>query len=250
MKLFFCLTFLWISVTLIGQDTLLIFDRPGIADSPYIVPGGSCLIETGIGFTSETQVQDLLFPSLMIRKRLFGSNELRIATSTFPQSFRLINDVTNINPYIASIGVKQKLFREKNGLPETAFMINSYVNFASDKRISLSNFLWEFQLLFQSNVSEWFGINYNVGYIHHTTQNLHYINQSTCFNFQLTQRLGAFIESFNYFSLSENNNEFCFDLGLTFLLKQRLQFDISYIANNYTGVHYGTVLTGFSLGIK
>lgn len=232
-----------------SQDTLIIFDRPGVADSPYLVPEKIYLVETGIGFTDQTRINDLWYPSIMLRKRLGKTNELRVATSTFPQSFQLLNDVTDIHPLVGSAGIKQKLFSEKKIWPETSFILNSYFNFSSGKRLRLAEFVWECQLLFQSNINEWFSINYNTGYIHQVNRNLHYINQSTCFSFQLTKNLCTFVESFNYFSIGKNKNEFSYDVGLTYLIRHTIQFDLSYIANHNFGSHYGTVLTGISFGL-
>jgi hypothetical protein len=227
----------------------MIFDRPGIADSPYLVPEKSYFIESGIGFTDKTEVKDLLFPSVMLRKRILKSSELRVATSTFPQSIRLMQSVTEINPLVASIGVKQKITKEKNWRPESAFILNSYYNVSEKSPLKLSNFLWEGQLLFQSTLNNWFSINYNLGFIHNVNLNQYFINQSTCFNFQLTQKTGIFIENFNYFSLETRNQEVSYDFGLTHFISKNIQLDLSYIANYKNATHFGTILAGVSLNL-
>lgn len=250
MKFLFVFLLLWVSLSLISQDSLNIFDRPGIADSPYLVPKKTAFVEAGIGFSDKTQAQDLLYPSILFRKRLGKTNEVRVATSTFPQSYQLIKDVTEIHPIIGSIGIKQKICTENKFIPESAVMVNAYFNFSSKKEFNLSNFIWECQFLFNSNVNEFFSVNYNFGYIHYSTQQQHYIHQSTCLNFKLTKKTGLFIESFNYISISSKKNEFSYDLGLTHHLSKKIQFDISYIANNYLGAHFGTVLTGISFAFN
>jgi hypothetical protein len=235
-----------VSFELKSQDSLMIFDRPGIADSPFLVPEKSYFLENGIGFTEKTQVGDLLYPSIMLRKRIFKFSELRVATSTFPQSARLMQSVTEVNPLVALIGLKQKIAREKKWRPETAIILNSYYNFSLTNKPRFANFVWESQLLFQSTITDWFSINYNLGYIHFGTENQHYINQSTCFNFQLSNRTGFFVENFNYFPINSENSEICYDFGFTHLLTKNIQLDLSYIANRFNKVHYGTVLTGIS----
>jgi hypothetical protein len=249
MKFLICWISLFYSVVFFGQDSQSIFDRPGIADSPYLVPKKSNYLELGLGITGKTDAQDLLFPSILFRKRLGKTNEVRIATSTFPQSFQLIKDVIDIHPLVGSLGLKQKIFKENKFIPESAIMINSYFNFSSKNGLRLSNFILESQLLFNSNVNEWFSINYNVGYIHNVTQKQNYIHQSTCFTFQLTKRTSTFIESFNYFSIFKKSNELSYDFGFTHYISNDMQLDLSYIANNNLDIHYGTVLIGISLNL-
>jgi hypothetical protein len=65
-------------------------------------------------------------------------------------------------------------------------------------------------------------------------------------NFQLTQKTSAFVENFNYFILNSNSQEICFDFGFTHFLTQNIQLDLSYIANSFNKVHYGTLVGGIS----
>ena len=249
MRYIFYFLLSWVSFELKSQDSLMIFDRPGIADSPFLVPEKSYFLENGIGFTEKTQVGDLLYPSIMLRKRIFKFSELRVATSTFPQSARLMQSVTEVNPLVASIGLKQKIAKEKKWRPESAFILNTYYNVSQKSPLKLANFLWEGQLLFQSTLNNWFSINYNLGYIHNVNLNQHYVNQSTCFNFQLSPKTSAFVENFNYFSLQSGNQEFSYDFGLTHLITKNIQLDLSYIANHKNSTHFGTILTGVSLNL-
>lgn len=249
MRYFFVFLLSWVSFELKSQDSLMIFDRPGIADSPYLVPEKSYFIESGIGFTDKTEVKDLLYPSIMLRKRILNLSELRVATSTFPQSIRLMQSVTEVNPIVASVGIKHKLSKEKKWRPESAFILNSYYNVSQKSPFKLSNFIWEGQFLFQSTLNNWFSINYNLGYIHNVNINQHYINQSTCLNFQLSPKTSVFVENFNYFSLQSENQEFSYDFGLTHLISKNIQLDLSYIANYENSTHFGTILTGVSFNL-
>lgn len=246
MKLIHTLLILSVSFGIFGQDTLIVFDRPGVADSPYLVPEKTYFLENGIGVSDQTEALDFLYPSVMLRKRMFKTTEIRIATSTFPQSVKLINQNIGVNPIVGSVGFKQRICNEKKWKPETALILNTYYNFSSPSNFKLTNFIWESQFLFQSTITNWFSINYNIGYIHLLKSKQHVLNQSTCFNFQLLPKLGLFIENFNYFGLNEKSNEFCYDFGFTYLISRNLQFDISYIANHYKEIHYGTLLTGIS----
>jgi hypothetical protein len=246
MKLVLYIFILSVSFGIFSQDTLVVFDRPGVADSPFLVPEKTYFLESGLGISDQSEVSDLLYPSIMLRKRILKTTELRLASSTFPQSLNLMRQTTDQNPIIGSIGAKQRVFREKKWRPETAIILNSYFNFSSTNKPNLANFIWETQLLFQSTLTNWFSINYNLGYIHYATENQHYLNQSTCFNFQLTKKTSAFVENFNYVSLNSNSPEICYDFGFTHLITQNIQVDLSYIANSFNKAHYGTLLGGIS----
>jgi len=246
MKFIYSLYILLVSFRFLGQDTLVVFDRPGVADSPYLVPEKTYFIETGIGFSDQTTVKDLLFPSIMLRKKILKSTEIRIATSTFPQSVKLMNQITEINPIVGSVGIKQRITREKRWKPETAIILNTYYNFSSPPHFKLANFVWESQFLYQSTINNWLSLNYNLGYIQFYTEKKHFFNLSTCLNFQLTQKTSAFVENFNYFILNSNSQEICFDFGFTHFLTQNIQLDLSYIANSFNKVHYGTLVGGIS----
>ena len=88
-----------------------------------------------------------------------------------------------------------------------------------------------------------------MGYIHNVNLNQHYVNQSTCLNFQLSPKTSAFVENFNYFSLQSENQEFSYDFGLTHLISKNIQLDLSYIANYKNSTHFGTILTGVSINL-
>jgi hypothetical protein len=150
MKLVLYIFILSVSFGAFSQDTLVVFDRPGVADSPYLVPEKTYFFESGIGISDQSEVSDLLYPSIMVRKRIFKTTELRLATSTFPQSIRLMRQITEKSPILGSIGAKQRIVREKKWIPETAVILNSYYNFSNMNKPKLANFVWEMQLLFQS----------------------------------------------------------------------------------------------------
>jgi hypothetical protein len=175
--------------------------------------------------------------------------ELRLASSTFPQSWSLMQKVTEVNPLVASLGIKQKICKEKKWRPESAFILNSYYNISTKSQLKLVNLLWESQLLFHSNVNRWFSVNYNLGYIHFVTSKQHFMNQSTCFNFQLSKKMNVFVENFNYFDLQSSSQEFSYDFGFTYHLSNNLQLDLSYIANHAKTTHFGTFLSGVSFKI-
>jgi hypothetical protein len=231
-----------------AQDSILVFDRPGVADSPYLTMPKKWYIEAGYGLTNSTKLSDLLAPSCMLRKAIYKKAEARIAVNTTPQSNDFITKTTGFDGNFISIGIKQKLLKEQKLRPETAIIVNTYSGLSFSKSSKLINaFAYEAQLLFQNNLNDFFGVNYNFGLIRFASQNTSYINQSTCLNFTITNNLGAFVENFNYWNVNTNFFEASYDFGLIYAFKDKYQIDVSYIANHSRQkTHYGTLQAGFS----
>jgi hypothetical protein len=231
-----------------AQDSILVFDRPGVADSPYLTMSKKWYFEAGYGLTNSTKWSDLLAPSCMLRKAIYKKAEARIAVNTTPQSNDFITKTTDFDGNFISIGIKQKLLKEQKLRPETAIIVNTYSGLSFSKGSKLINaFAYEAQLLFQNNLNDFFGINYNLGFIRFASQNTSYINQSTCLNFTITNNLGAFVENFNYWNVNSNFFEASYDFGLIYAFKNKYQIDVSYIANHSRQkTHYGTLQAGFS----
>jgi len=91
MKLVLYIFILSVSFGIFSQDTLVVFDRPGVADSPFLVPEKTYFLESGLGISDQSEVSDLLYPNIMLRKRILKTTELRLASSTFPQSLKSNN---------------------------------------------------------------------------------------------------------------------------------------------------------------
>ena len=220
-----------------AQDSILVFDRPGVADSPYLTMSKKWYIEAGYGLTNSTKWSDLLAPSCMLRKAIYKKAEARIAVNTTPQSNDFITKTTDFDGNFISIGIKQKLLKEQKLRPETAIIVNTYSGLSFSKGSKLINaFAYEAQLLFQNNLNDFFA-----------SQNTSYINQSTCLNFTITNNLGAFVENFNYWNVNSNFFEASYDFGLIYAFKNKYQIDVSYIANHSRQkTHYGTLQAGFS----
>lgn len=234
-----------------AQGSVLVFDRPGVADSPYLTMPKKWYFEAGYGLTSTCKWSDLLVPSCMLRRAICSKAELRIAVNTTPQSQDFITKTRTYDGNFTSVGFKQKLIKEKKFIPETAILVNTYSGLCFTKKRKLINaFGYETGFLFQNNLSKFFSINYNLGFISFLSQKSSYLNESTCLNFNLNDEIGAFVENFNYWNVNTNFFEASYDFGLIYGLKNKCQIDVSYIANHSKKhIHYGTLLLGFSLKI-
>ena len=65
---FFFFIIVFNSFILLSQDPQIVFDRPGIADSPYIVDTNNWIIESGITGTKDSKIKDIIIPTVLLRK--------------------------------------------------------------------------------------------------------------------------------------------------------------------------------------
>ena len=234
------------SLQVFAQDSSLVFDRPGIADSPYIVQHGETQIEGGYSFTNGFTGNDFFKPGIMLRKGLWKSAECRVASFTLPQSYRYLKIIDSYRGNDFSLGVKQKILREHKHIPETAMMFNTYYNFKFTSPTMLNELSWELQLLFHHNFSDKIGLNYNLGILRAVKNTSTFLSQHTCLSISIWKGIGFFAENFNYYDAKSKFLEISYDVGLVYAIK-KYQFDLSYVANhNENNLHYGSILVGFS----
>ena len=230
-----------------SQDTLTIFDRPGIADSPYITDKQNWQFESGFAYSQNGGFSEAILPSSMLRKSFLGNNELRIAFNYEPQMMAIIKKHMASNYDPIAIGIKRKLFKEKRFIPETAILLNTYYPMQLWNKIKKSDvYNFEMNLLFQNNLNSKVAFNYNIGTIFSNFYKKGILNYSSCLNLNLSEKSGLFVETFGYKTLSDKNNELGWDMGFVFNPNPNSQIDFSIITNYYSNASYVSLLLGYS----
>jgi hypothetical protein len=233
-----------------AQETPIVFDRPGIADSPYLVAQKTWQFETGIGYSALTGWRDVPNPSLMLRKAISKNDELRLTYNYGLQTIALTKDDLTMGFNHFALGWKRKLAREHKWVPESSFIVNMYFPFKLMNNIFHSgvyNFEAGFQ--FQNNLNSRFSLNYNVGTLLTNKYTRGTLTSSLCMNFNATEKLGFFVEGFLYAPFSQYVFEPGADAGFVFNPTKRTQLDFSIIENYYNRSHYLTLLIGYSISI-
>jgi hypothetical protein len=244
------LTFIFVTTisVVFSQDTLIVFDRPGVADSPYITDKGNWQLETGLAYSEVGGISEAILPSFMVRKSFLGANELRLAFNYEPQMMGIIKRHMALDQDPIALGIKRKLWKERGSLPEASLLANTFFPMQLLNKISKSNtYNVELGLQFQNNLNDHFALNYNIGTIVTNCYNKGILNYSLCLNITATDKLGFFIESFGYSPLEHKPTEFGFDFGCVFNPTDKSQIDISFIDNIYSSTHYGSLLIGYSI---
>ena len=222
----------------------LTVDRPGIAESPFTVAPGMFQFETGFDYYSRSAGNLYYLPVMLFRTGLSKSAELRITA-------RHLVDQTDNNSLRGmaplNIGVKVHIIEESGWIPETDILTNLVIPIGNTS--ANSGFLGhEILLLFQHDLTPKTAINYNLGYLWSGYLQREILTASFCFNYLRTSRSGLFIEYYMFSSAWPGEQGI--DGGMTYLLKPKLQLDISAGYSRLNNEDNFFISTGFSIRLE
>lgn len=213
----------------------IITDRPDQTESSSTIPKGSLQIEAGIGLgyleINAEKERSILAPTVLFRFGIIKALEIRVVgqfasikNKTTTEEVNRIGDV--------EIGAKVQLLRKEDINMEIAFL--SHLVIPTTTIVSEAYKLGTVnKLAISHELGKRVGLGYNVGY------NYFGINQgiftySLALGVGITDKLSIYIEPYGDVILSGKYLS-SFDAGLTYLLQDNLQLDISYgFGMNYT----------------
>ena len=214
--------FLWTAPFAYGQT--IITDRPDQTESSSTVPKTSLQFETGLLIESTNSDQKILAPTVLTRYGLTKDIELRLLTQ-YEMTKIKANNVNNYGVSDLEIGSKIQLYKKEQSPTEIAFISHLVVPTASNK-LSNGKIGTKNKLSVSHSISELFGVGYNIGYDYFGTDRGDF-TYSFALCFAMTNTLGIYIEPYGSvlnFDLHEAN----FDSGITCLIKDNFQLDLSY----------------------
>jgi hypothetical protein len=231
------------------SDTFYSFDRPGIADLPYLVSPKQLQLETGVDFFQRGSYKRWQLPIVQLRTGISKNAELRLSVKHYQQDSTTHeqtaplgweNGVTPI-----TLGAKLLISEEKEWIPETALMVNFLLPFTGDKKYRPNNAGHETLLLFNNNLNDKWALNYNVGAIWEGESSNAIWMYAICPSYQLTSKIGVFVEHYAY--LPDNSeSEYGYDGGFVFFPKKHIQIDIAGGVSYTQSDDFWYVGTGFS----
>lgn len=145
----------WFSASCLAQEMVI---QP--EETPYLLQPGQIQIETAIGYREETKEnRTFILPNSLWKIGILNTVEFRV---NFEQQWlQGEENVIVIQPVL--LGFKTKLWEEKKGLPEAAFIAQTTIPKWASASVSRLQYAPELQLLLQGNYSDTFSMNYNVG---------------------------------------------------------------------------------------
>ena len=206
-------------------------DRPDQTEGTHVLRNGDFQIESGWTFNSDGGSLNNL-----LRIGTFKGIELRFSTNLISGH----EDMTGLFPSLDNLefGAKFKILDKKETLTKISFLSHLSVSTEySDNSGGLLN-----RILVSHELSESFEIAYNLGYSKYFEQD----NGLLVYSLVITKsfgNLGAFVEIFGD---SYSN----WDLGITYLIKDNLQADISYGQGINNELSYLSIGAAWNFSLK
>ena len=206
-------------------------DRPDQTEGTYVLRNGDFQIESGWTFNSDGGSLNNL-----LRIGTFKGIELRFSTNLISGH----EDMTGLFPSLDNLefGAKFKILDKKETLTKISFLSHLSVSTEySDNSGGLLN-----RVLVSHELSESFELAYNLGYSKYFEQD----NGLLVYSLVIAKsfgNLGAFVEIFGD---SYSN----WDLGITYLIKENLQADISYGQGINNELSYLSIGAAWNFNLK
>mgnify|MGYP000907384310 CR=1 FL=1 len=225
----------------------IITDRPDQTESSSTIEEGSLQIETGIllGFTEDdfTSERQLLAPTALFRYGITKGIELRVLSQ-----FESLKDQNSLQKVSGisdlEIGTKVQLFKRENVNTEIAFVAHLILPTGS-KGLTIDKLGAINKLSIAHELNDVLGLGYNIGYDYYGEGNGD-LTYSAALGISITDTFGFYIEPFG--NLVELKTlEANFDAGITYLLKDNVQFDFSFGTGINHTMNYLSI--GYSVNI-
>ena len=206
-------------------------DRPDQTEGTHVLRNGDFQIESGLTFNSDGGSLNNL-----LRIGTFKGIELRFSTNLISDH----KDMTGLFPSLDNLefGAKFKILDKKETLTKISFLSHLSVSTEySDNSGGLLN-----RILVSHELSESFELAYNLGYSKYFEQD----NGLLVYSLVVAKsfgNLGAFVEIFGD---SYSN----WDLGITYLIKDNLQADISYSQGINNELSYLSIGAAWNFSLK
>ncbi len=218
----------------------LITDRPDQTESAFSVPFGYVQFEAGWGFShlesAGVQLRTHTVPQALARVGLGHGLEGRIGFPGWNRAERREAGGRTVFEGLGDVdlGLKYQIAEALGMRPHVAFIGTvtlptggaEFGGVRADPSV---------RLVFANDISERVGVGYNVGATWTSipdagggTRTLVDALYTVAFGFSLTDRVGAFAESFGTFAVSDGaTSEHLLDGGFTIMLRDNLQLDMS-----------------------
>ena len=227
MKKLFILLFLTLGcLTVYAQDNVeFTADRPGASTGPSVVGKGVIQLEQGIQYDGDGGAGTFTFSNTLLRYGLFNNMELRLGGDGF-----LYQEYGSAQGFKAafsgiSLGTKIKCFEGQGAIPAVSVLADFAVPYTASNGFNVDHLAPSLYLLFENPVNDWLSIGYNLGAEWDGTLPNTTTFAAVCLGFTATEKLGCFVESYNYFN--KLGNIYAMDFGLNWMVGRKVQLDLA-----------------------
>ena len=233
-------------------------DRPGFGTGSEVLNRGFIQWETGFEAAHFPGLHSVTLPSALFRFGVHKRVELRLEycgileINDRSDTLSAIPEGPAYVPSPLNIGAKILLCDHHGGslnqkwIPRTALLLNVGVPLTQEiaRMIPVSGSV---DLLFENEVTDWLSLGYDIGAYWDKWAPIPDIFASLGINFELTDHLGLFVESYNIFDIDAVNfstdkhythYDINLDFGLTYAVHPRVQLDAYAGFNLYNSEAY------------
>ncbi|MFM2386916.1 MAG: hypothetical protein RL660_1673 [Bacteroidota bacterium] len=202
-------------------------DRPDQTESPILVPKGWFQIEAGAWTENLTpkgtagKLMSTTTPTILTKYGVNKNFELRLITE-FNKTDGLEAGITPI-----TVGFKHKLLEEKGIQPQTSVICHLGIGNTGGKDLKTPYTAPSFRFLMSHSLSDRLNFSYNLGGEWNGITPGGNAIYTASFAYAFSKRLGGFLESYGFMPKGFKNNDHRADAGITYLLNNNHQLDVS-----------------------
>ena len=222
-KVFCLLLFCVVALVAAAQEVEFTADRPGASTGPATVGQKVIQLEQGIQYDGVGDgYGQFTFSNTLLRYGLFDGVELRLGGDAL-----IHHTFDKWQPAFAglAVGTKIRCFEGRGAIPAISVLADFAIPGTASCGFETEHFAPSLYLLFENPVNDWLSIGYNVGAEWDGSTPAPTTFLALCLGFSITERLGCFAESYNYFG--KLGNSYCTDFGLNYMIGSRVQLDVA-----------------------
>ena len=200
-------------------------DRPGASTGPSVVGQGVIQLEQGIQYDGDGGAGTFTFSNTLLRYGLFPNMELRLGGDAF--LYQEDGAAQGFKPAFSglSVGTKIKCFEGQGAVPAVSVLADFAVPYTASNGFNVDHLAPSLYLLFENPVNDWLSVGYNLGAEWDGTLPNATTFAAVYLGFTATEKLGCFVESYNYFN--KLGNIYAMDIGLNWMVSRQVQLDLA-----------------------
>ncbi|MDQ3392750.1 MAG: transporter [Bacteroidota bacterium] len=215
------------------QLEIISTDRPGMADTPYLIKKSNIQIETGFNYEfnddHNRNNKSFTYNATLVRYGVSNNFELRLTSEYIKTIDRSSNSDIAIQAKgfnALSVGTKIFIVEEQGLLPDISFLASINLPYIGNKELSPTYIAPAFKFMAQHSLTEKLSFSYNGGILWDGNQPMSTGLYTIGLDLTVTPRTTIFIENYGFVP-EDGYNQHGFNTGLCFLITRNIQFDIS-----------------------
>lgn len=210
------------SFAAMAQEAEFTADRPGASTGPGVVGKNIIQLEQGVQYDGNGGPGSFTFSNTLLRYGLFEGVELRLGGDALVYN---VDDEWRAAFTGINLGSKITCFEGHGAIPAISFMASLSIPSSGTEGFAVEHLAPALYLLFENPINDWLSVGYNVGAEWDGALPGASTFVALCLGFSITERLGCFAESYNYFS--KYGNTYAADFGFNYMVGKRVQLDLA-----------------------